>query len=870
MAAPDGSVTINTKVNNNGFNKGIKQMKSEVGGLNNTLLKVGKTIASVFAVKELIRFGKAAIDLGSDVQEVQNVVDTAFGDMAYKAEAFASTAITQFGMSTLAAKKTASNYMAMARGMGVVPEAASDMSIALAGLSGDVASFYNLSQEEAALKLAGVFTGEGEALKSIGVVMTEANLEAFALSQGMKKQYKDMSQAEKVALRYSFVMDSLNLAQGDFAKTSTGWANQTRILSMQWQEFMSIIGQALITVLRPLVIVLNQIVGYMIGVANAINSFVTSVFGKAEQQTESVGTAASESISEATASQNELTAATKKTAKEQKKTISSFDEINKLSSSGSGSKDKKDDASAGGMSFDIPSLELNTKETEEDVDVIGGFFKELGKTIASIFPNTLTSIQNFFGTLQGIWTDIVSLGDPIAEWFKGYDLRGFVSTSLGFVETYYSGVVDVYDTVIGDVWDKFLFPTLDFGLEEGLPRITQLFTELVATGETAFSGLKTIFDTLWEGVFAPGLELLATRWNDLWGVIFGFWDTYGAPIFEKIRTAIDKFVGIVMNLWNKCLGPVFKKLFTAITDLWNNKLKPLFEKLGVFIGELITFLLNLWNNVLAPIINWLIDVLGPVFAKTFGDIVDVISRVCGKIADDVNSILDIFNGILSFLNDIFATDWAKVWDDIKSIPGRAWEWIKGVWEGVATWFDTKVVQPIASFFGGLWTGIKTAGGALADWMKKKVIDPIVNLFKKLYNSLVGIVEGVINGFIGVINGFISGINLAIEKINAIPGVNIPLLKTIPKVSIPRLAQGAVIPPNREFMAVLGDQKSGTNIETPLATMVQAFKQALGETGGGGGQTIILQIDGREFGRAVKKYGSREDQRIGVSLVGVRG
>lgn len=157
----------------------------------------------------------------------------------------------------------------------------------------------------------------------------------------------------------------------------------------------------------------------------------------------------------------------------------------------------------------------------------------------------------------------------------------------------------------------------------------------------------------------------------------------------------------------------------------------------------------------------------------------------------------------------------------------------------------------------------------------------LNLAKKCGNGLISGFEKAINGIIGM---FETMINWIVDKLNMIkfdvpdwvPGIggkvfgfNIPNVE-FGRVAIPRLAQGAVIPPNREFLAVLGDQKSGTNIETPLATMVQAFKQALAESGGGGAQTIILQIDGREFGRAVKKYGGREEQRVGVSLVGVRG
>lgn len=227
--AADGHVIIDTALNNKGFVKGLGLMKKQVGGLQSAVSKLGATIAAAFAVKALVDFGRKAVEVGSSIAEVQNVVDVSFGELAYKAEEFASTAITQFGMSALAAKKTASTYMAMAKGMGVASDEASDMAITLAGLSGDVASFFNISQELADIKLKSVFTGETETLKDLGVVMTQDNLKAYALSKGFKKSYDAMSQAEKVALRYRFVLDSLALANGDFARTQDSWANQTRM-----------------------------------------------------------------------------------------------------------------------------------------------------------------------------------------------------------------------------------------------------------------------------------------------------------------------------------------------------------------------------------------------------------------------------------------------------------------------------------------------------------------------------------------------------------------------------------------------------------------------------------------------------------------
>ena len=151
-----------------------------------------------------------------------------------------------------------------------------------------------------------------------------------------------------------------------------------------------------------------------------------------------------------------------------------------------------------------------------------------------------------------------------------------------------------------------------------------------------------------------------------------------------------------------------------------------------------------------------------------------------------------------------------------------------------------------------------------------------NLAKNALNGFIGVFEGAINGIIDGVNWLISCLNrIHVDIPSWVPiiggqsfGINIP---PVDYVSLPRLAQGAVIPPNREFLAVLGDQKSGTNIETPLATMVQAFKQAMNDTGGMGGRqiTVVMQLDHRELGRAVYNLNNEETQRVGVKLAGVK-
>ena len=176
----DGSIILSTKIDTSGINKGMNSIKGTIG-------KIGAAIGVAFGVSALVNFGKAAVNLASDLQEVQNVVDVAFGDMSYKAEEFAKSAIENFGISELSAKRTASTYMAMAKGMGIAEDVASDMAITMTGLTADIASFYNMSQERADVILKSVYTGETETLKQLGIVMTEVNLENFAMSQGITK-----------------------------------------------------------------------------------------------------------------------------------------------------------------------------------------------------------------------------------------------------------------------------------------------------------------------------------------------------------------------------------------------------------------------------------------------------------------------------------------------------------------------------------------------------------------------------------------------------------------------------------------------------------------------------------------------------------
>ena len=213
-----------------------------------TAAKIAKAIGSAFVTKQVIAFGKAAIGVASDLNEVQNVVDTTFGDGSVKIDEWAKNAAEAFGESELQAKQFTSTLGAMFKSMGVGQADMEEMSMSLAGLAGDMASFYNLDPTEAFEKLRSGISGETEPLKQLGINMSVVNLEAFAMSEGITKSYQEMTQAEQATLRYQYIMSATADAQGDFSNTSDSLANQQRILQLEIQTLAAEIGQDLMPI----------------------------------------------------------------------------------------------------------------------------------------------------------------------------------------------------------------------------------------------------------------------------------------------------------------------------------------------------------------------------------------------------------------------------------------------------------------------------------------------------------------------------------------------------------------------------------------------------------------------------------------------
>ena len=206
----------------------------------------------------VVAAGTAAFKLASDYEENLNKVDVAFGDSAESVKTWAETATQQFGLSKNAALEAASLFGDMGTSMGLTTEQAASMAISMTGLAGDLASFKNVGIDQAMTALNGVFTGETESLKRLGVVMTETNLEEFASRTG--RVYDEMTQAEKVTLRYEYVMEQTRNAQGDYARTSDGAANSIRTMKAELSNLGVAFGQQLLPVITPLIQKVTEVI----------------------------------------------------------------------------------------------------------------------------------------------------------------------------------------------------------------------------------------------------------------------------------------------------------------------------------------------------------------------------------------------------------------------------------------------------------------------------------------------------------------------------------------------------------------------------------------------------------------------------------
>ena len=741
-----GQIGLDLVVNKN-------QFESQMAGITGMAKKAGAALAAAFGVKKLVDFGKQCLELGSDLAEVQNVVDVTFPKMTAQVDEFARSAAQSFGLSETMAKQYTGTFGAMAKAFGFTERQAYDMGSTLTGLAGDVASFYNISQDEAYTKLKSVFTGETESLKDLGVVMTQTALDSYAMANGFGKTTSAMSEAEKVALRYQFVQDKLSAAQGDFARTSGSWANQCRILSLQMQSLMATIGQGLINLFTPIIRVINTVIGKLATLANAFKSFTELITGNKSSGSDSSGVAAvagaaddagtglenaSDSASNLASNTDKVGQAAQNAAKKMK-ALMGFDKVNKLdlqsdSSSGSSSSPSTGTGGTGalGSAVDFGNLaegDTVLDKTSKSAEKLAKLLKKLWKPFQDAWKaegkSTIDSANYAFENLGKL---AKSVGKSLVEvWTNGTGTK-MLTTMLQIAQNVFETIGNIARQ-LDKAWNKNKVGT---GILQAIANLYQKELDFInritkATAEWAgkldFYPLLNSIKGLLESI-APLVEMIGNIAGEIYERVI-------LPMLKwVIETAIPSLINVLTGVMN------FLGDNQWIIEAFGAAL------IGAFAAGKIVELAGMITGAISTISSYATGLIALMTGSggILGGLEAIVTAMGGPVAIAIAAV--IAAGVLLWQN----------WDTVKNAALALKDWVVektiALKDGAVSAFETlrtnvgNAMNTITTSVKTKWDIIKNKFSEFSQWLQ--------NVFKTDWSKSFGTLGSVLNTFLGTV------------------------------------------------------------------------------------------------------------------------
>lgn len=784
-----------------GFSNTTKSIKSTRSGFRGLASTIGKFYATYWMVMRAVGKIGSAVDLASQLTEVQNVVDTTFGDMASKVDDFTKTSIQDFGMSELTVKQISSRFQALGTSIGISSEqvangtavankalmsqnntlykttdSMADMSLNLTRLAGDMASFYDVDQADVAKSLQSIFSGTIAPLRRYGLDLTQATLSEWAMKNGLDANIKSMTQAEKVLLRYNYVMANTQAAQGDFAKTANTWANSVRVLKQEFQAWGSIIGSVIINALKPFVQALSKVMLKVISFTRTVADALGAIFGWTIEISGGGATVdGMEDIADGVGDIGDSADKSNKKAQKLKKTLLSIDEIHALddnSDSGSGGGSGSGGSGGGGAGGGVDS---SLKKTDGLLEKYKSSIKDLyslGKYIGDALASAMESID-----WKKIYQKADNFGKGLADFLNGlisprlfYDLGATIAGSLNTALHFLNSFGTTFD------WTNFglsiangingFFENFDFAL-------------LAKTINAWVQGIYTMLTTAIKNV----------SWKDVLKGITDFLSNLDIKTVEIIvGTLLIKKI-ISLKLGSVALAFIGKSLSKAIAQAIASKIgfelvegagigtaimqafKTIFASLSTNLGLLIEGLfsgLSLGDAITAAFGTGAVDLLatiGSAFSAIAGTILSIVNFV--KMLKDgfswVNELLMVIGVALATIGAILAGVAALPAVIVGAIVAAVativvvvkdnWSAVCELFSTVGDWFNGNVIKPVVSFFkdmwktisgffGSLWKDIVTVWQGASKWFSSTVIEPIVGFFKGFATRAQQIFQGV--------------------------------------------------------------------------------------------------------------------------------
>ncbi|MEK4239061.1 phage tail protein [Paenibacillus sp. FSL H7-0714] len=774
-----GRIDLDLELNYGAFQRQLSGISGTATNLVGSAFKgLGGIIAGAFAVKELVTFGREAINLASDLQEVQNVVDVTFGSMAQDINNWSKSMLQGFGLSELSAKKYASTMGAMMKSSGLAGVQMEGMSKKLTELSADMASFYNLSNDMAFEKIRSGISGETEPLKQLGINMSVANLEAYALSQGIRTSFQNMDQASQTLLRYNYLLSVTGDAQGDFARTSNSWANQVKLMGEQWRIFQGTMGAGFINILTPILKGLNWLIQKLQIAAQYFKAFTALLFG--DSTSIGGGGAAVAPITETADAVGGMGNAaqdagkkTKKAANEIKGSLAGFDQLNMLADKTAGSLGDAGDAAAAAGGADLGGMALGGAIDLGTLDVTVDPYMQ---KVQGIINDTKTLFSGLWSTIGSGWSELRPAMQPFV------DMMTPISASIGSMKE-----------TMTDLWQNTLVPMGTYLLGDFIPNLvtgfTQSFAPVIANAlvgafqllDTTLSHVSTTMNELWNTTWLPNLELVKGAMleampqiaasldsliqNTILPAADFFLNDFALPIS---KTILEVFVPIFATTAAEAIR-IFSDTFThavnEMNDLWTNTYLPNLTKLRDVILEvlpevgaafdkllkevILPFVDYMLNQFILPIQKAIVETLVPIFT-------DILVWAFREASDA-------FKWLVDLIVDIYNTIFKPTFDLIRDIVLDCLEIIKNAWEE----HGTKILEGLTTFL----ENTKKMFRKLWDEVLKPIIEPFLKMLKDIWNdTLKGLVEKAVDlvlkltqAAIDIYNKFIQPILDAVVK-----------------------------------------------------------------------------------------------------------
>lgn len=797
MVQYDGSLKFDTNIDSKGFNSGLK-------GIISALKVVGTAIAGAFITKQIVDCTKAAEQYQNSLTGLKSIMDGQGRSFA-TAQKFIES-YTKDGLIAQTEAITAYKNLAL-RGYDT-----SQIEKVMTALK-DSATYsrqasYGLG-EAVATATEGLKNENSVVVDNAGVTKNVAKMwEEYAASIG--KTSNNLTQAEKIQAEVNGILEETKFQTGDAAKYADSYSGMMARLTASFTTLKQTIGGAFIQIFQAVLPIIQSVVDALIKLASVFSQVVSLIFNKQVDTNKNIA----KSSKSATAGIKKQGDATEKAGKQAKGALLNFDKLNVLdeessSSSGAGNAD------IGGTAISDPLGDLEfgnnvaiSPKVQEMFDTLKGMFDSfklwINTNFSPIFDSIITELEPKIETLKSIvnniFSDLSTLKEPLEDYFNN-SFTPFLQQVITSVGNFANEFLNTFNIVLDSLWNTVVFPILENFVTVGLPLITDYCTQSLSAFDVYVSSVAEIFNELYAEGVEPALNSIVTIWNDCWNSLNVFWQEWGQPIFDNIKQAITDTKDTFLNIWNTSIKPVWDTICDNVDWLWSKHLKPLVDNFLDLVGEFVNGTLEIYNKFILPVTNFLNDILGPTFVAVFSTISGWVGTSVAWIIDIINSLITLLKGLVQFIVGAFTGNWKKAWEGIVNI-------FKSVFEGIV---------------------------ASAKWIINMVID-------------------VING---LLQGIMSGVNNILDKINSVStSIGIPAVPTIQAPQIPKLATGAVIPPRQEFLAILGDQKQGNNIETPENLLRQIVK----EESGNKVKTIVvpLYVDKRKIAEAVVEVQEDDD------------